>query len=202
MDDLSGLPSVPDWYSTKFDPFLLEVGRISKLWAATEYALDKLIWFLMDAPDRVGACLTGQMIGPAPRMRALISLAGERGVNASIVGELRALDKIVRGVGAQRNRYSHDTLFVQLQSGEIKTREITADNSVKLNDNPADMISARKLWIKIQSVNVKIYELANRIYSWPLTPLGPPDVRYWTNPLPRTQDQGSISSNNQSQPRP
>jgi hypothetical protein len=84
-DDADQAAEIPDWYDNSFDPYCLELGRLSTIWAALEHAIDQLIWELSCVAPNIGACLTAQMIGPGPRMRALLALVHALGGDDSLL---------------------------------------------------------------------------------------------------------------------
>ena len=177
------LTDLPDWWNVAFDEHCLEVGRVSALWAALEYAIDRLIWNLLDAHPTMGACLTGQMIGPGPRMRAVYSLADIRGVNIDTVERLKLFEKRMKRLQGKRNRYMHDTLHIGPLSGIVKRREITADKKLRMKDSPASIDHARKLWIETQAACVEVYAITNEILGQTLVPLENLEHRPWLSKL-------------------
>ena len=190
---MSDSPELPNWYNTQLDPYLLEVGRVSAIWAATEYAMDVLIWFLMGVHPRIGACVTAQMIGPGPRTKCLLALAKQRFVDVETIGDLHQLTKNIRSIGAKRNRYSHDTIHFGLKTKNISARQITADGELKFGAKVISLTESRKFWEEIRAVNLKLYRIHNKIIKMPLSPLLAPLASEWTNSHPPDQGQDSSS---------
>lgn len=56
-----------DWhYDTRFDPYMLRVGRVAVVWAALEFAINQAIWQLANVEAGAGACITSQIIITGP----------------------------------------------------------------------------------------------------------------------------------------
>ena len=58
-------------------PQFAYIGRISVEWANLEALIDETIWRACRISPNIGACLTAQLIGPAPRLNALIGIFAE-----------------------------------------------------------------------------------------------------------------------------
>ena len=77
---------------------------------------------------QVGACITSQMIGAGPRIRALASLMNLRGTPQIFIDEFnKKISAQIESVGGQRNRYLHDQLFMDTQTKQVARLEITAN---------------------------------------------------------------------------
>jgi hypothetical protein len=61
---MTGEPTTPDWYDSRFDPYCLAVGRIAGIWAQMEFIINQAIWELMEVG--AGACLTAQIVVITP----------------------------------------------------------------------------------------------------------------------------------------
>jgi hypothetical protein len=55
------------------------------------------------------ACLTAQMIGPNPRLEALVAICREKLFDEKKIVELNEFKKHARGVAEERNRLVHDS---------------------------------------------------------------------------------------------
>lgn len=89
-------------------PFYALIGRVASEWAHIEHILDTTIWGLFEADHELVACVTSQMMGVAPRCKAIITLCVVRGLNESIWKPYRALMSDSYDTGDWRNRYVHD----------------------------------------------------------------------------------------------
>lgn len=185
MEDLN----LPDWYRVEFDSYCLEVGRLSVLWAAFENRIDSLIWELLDVEATKGACLTAQMIGPGPRVRALQAIVDETDASRETKREFQRLGKKAEELGGKRNRYEHDTVTIGATSGLLWTHEITANKKLRIESKAADIQHIRALWIEIRSATQTLlalrFKLIAELPTWQRTRY----KRSISNPLPDTPDQ-------------
>ena len=155
----SPLVEIPDWYNRIFDDYCLEVGRLTALWAALERSVDELIWELMDVSAFYGMCVTSQMIGPGPRVRALLSLVQARRADKELSAEFQQFGTLIQKLGGKRNRYAHDTVTLGTTTGVIRTNEITADRVLRYRRNQADINKIRRLWIDIRQAQEDLAHL-------------------------------------------
>jgi hypothetical protein len=154
------LVPLPDWYrASDFDPYCTEVGRLTAMWALLERAIDNLIWELLNVEAHKGACLTAQMIGPGPRIRALQALIEETGASDELRSGFQMFGKLASELGGKRNRYSHDTVTVGIPSGLIRRHEITADKKLRSKELKVEIDAIRKLWIEIQAASEQLRSL-------------------------------------------
>lgn len=164
----SDIPDLPEWYHTNFDEYCLEVGRLSAIWANHENEIDRIIWELLDVEPNLGMCLTAQMIGPGPRVRALSALAETRGASEVLIADLLRFGKDTEELGAKRNRYAHDVVRIGTTTGIIRKTEITANKKLRYVTVKIDIGAIRKLWIEIQQASVTVRNLRKRlIYELP-----------------------------------
>jgi hypothetical protein len=152
----------PDWYDPQFDMYCLAAGRVSTVWAALERGIDELIWELSDTTPEKGACLTSQMIGPGPRVRALISLLSVWHAHQEMIAKFNRFDKAVARLGTKRNRYSHDTVHLSLINGLIK-QEVTADKTLRFVVDRVDLRDLHSLWLEIRATRGTLIELREEL---------------------------------------
>jgi|ERR1700722_730133 len=133
-----------DWYDPRFDSYMLAVGKIATVWAGLEFAINEAIWALCNVDAGAGACVTSQLIGPGPRMRALIALVDfrsrqpEHPAEQTLISKLNKLQGRIEGLGRQRNNFIHQYPFIDTESGELSRLEVTADRQLKFDWVPAD----------------------------------------------------------------
>jgi hypothetical protein len=133
-----------DWYDARFDPYMLAVGKIATVWAGLEFAINQAIWELCNVDAGAGACLTAQLIGPSPRMRAVIALVDfrsrgpEHQTEQKLISQLNKLRERIEGLGRQRNNFIHQYPFIDTEGGELSRLEVTADRQLKFDWVPAD----------------------------------------------------------------
>jgi hypothetical protein len=94
------------------------VGLIAAEAARIEHHLDQSISHLAGLDMAMGACLTGQMIGPTPRLNAMIQLARQRGLSPEIIKEIGTVEGHLSGLFERRNRAVHDPWWQEQGSGE------------------------------------------------------------------------------------
>jgi hypothetical protein len=95
------------------------VGRVSNAWATFEFYTDELIWWVANVDPPIGACITAQYIGPRPRFRALAALVKLRGGNSDLIKSINRFSVTAQGVAGERNRWSHDPMFVEEETGNV-----------------------------------------------------------------------------------
>lgn len=93
------------------------VGLVAAETARIERLLDQAICNVADADLRVGACLTGQMIGPTSRFNALLQLAVNRGMSDAIVKGIKATQGHAGKIFERRNRIVHDSWLEDQATG-------------------------------------------------------------------------------------
>ena len=120
------------------DPHYTAVGRVASTWAFLEMLIDTKIRDLIDADDKAVACVTAQVIGPAPRLNALISLMRLRGVPASVVEEAESFSGRMQGLGTKRNRVVHDPLFGSVE-GQVYAARTSAKGTLIYSFEPVSL---------------------------------------------------------------
>jgi hypothetical protein len=162
-----------DQYDQRFDPYCLLVGKIASAWANVEQLVDQLTWELANIEAAAGCCFTGQMIGPGPRVKLLVSLIVYRGGGGELLQTANRLGNDLTSLGAQRNRYIHDGSVVRNSTGELYRVEITADKKPRSEFVLFDAAVATKLWAEIRAANGALWALRARLIaelpSWPRT---------------------------------
>lgn len=93
------------------DPLYALIGRVVAEWAQLEHVLDLTIWELAEGRKDIGSCITGQMMGHAPRFKAIAALAELRGHDKKVLSEIELLKNKVFGIAELRNRYIHDAWY-------------------------------------------------------------------------------------------
>jgi hypothetical protein len=168
-----------DWYDARFDPYMLAVGKIATVWAGLEFAINQAIWELCNVDAGAGACITAQLIGSGPRMRALLALVDFRSsdpkskVEDSLTYKLNKLRERIEGLGRQRNSYIHQYPFIGLEKGDIKRLEVTADRRLRFDYVPADFDAMGKLVNDIRQARSDFDSIFERVLAefvpWPRT---------------------------------
>ena len=93
------------------------VGLIAAETARIERLLDQAICNLASLELRMGACITGQMVGPTPRFNALVQMAGERNLTPGLIKRIKTTSGRTSGIFDRRNRAVHDPWLYEEDSG-------------------------------------------------------------------------------------
>jgi hypothetical protein len=154
------------------------VGRVSNAWATFEFYTDKLIWWAANVAEPIGACITAQYIGPGPRFRALAALVKLRGANADLIKAINKFSTTAQGVAGERNRWAHDPMFVDVESGEVLRYQVTADRALIFELKLAvitDMVALeKKIWGAVNELNALGERIHRELSALPRTPPQPP----------------------------
>ena len=84
------------------------IGRVTSEWSQLEHPLDSIIWALLGMETSLTACVTGQLMGAAPRFNAIIALATRKKINENAIAEIRTVMQRTFDVQEERNRLVHD----------------------------------------------------------------------------------------------
>jgi hypothetical protein len=87
--------------------------------ARIERMLDQSMCNIADIDVRVGASITGQLIGPSPRFNALHQLASNRGMPTGILKRIKASGGRANKHFERRNRAVHDPWLEDVNTGEV-----------------------------------------------------------------------------------
>ena len=93
------------------------VGLVAAETARVEKLIDQSICNVADIDSKVGACLTGQMIGPTPRFNALQQLARNRGISDALLKRIKTTGGHSNKHFDRRNRAVHDPWLEDAQTG-------------------------------------------------------------------------------------
>jgi hypothetical protein len=152
------------------------IGRVSNAWATFEFYTSQLIWWVANVDGPIGACLTAQYIGPGPRFRALAALVKLRGGNSELIKSINRFSVAAQGVAGERNRWSHDPMFVNEETGEVFRWQVTADRVLVFELKPAALAEMQSLEEKIWSIVAELKELGATISGGlPPLPRKPPE---------------------------
>ena len=120
----------------RFNKHMTALGHLCGIWASLERSVDQAIWELMNVERKTGACLTAQMIGPAPRGRALVALIELRGGDQPLLDDFKAFARKFTSFGAKRNRYVHDPYAYDEAVSEVHRVHLTATKNYILSLSP------------------------------------------------------------------
>lgn len=132
------------------------IGKVAVEWATLEAAIDVQIWRLCGAPHNLIACLTAQMVGPTPRLQALVAICSEKPLDPKTIDDLEEFKKYAGGVAEQRNRVVHDSWRVisnELTGRRTIKRTVTAKGRLKMEDEEISVAEFERLIFKIRRLN-------------------------------------------------
>jgi hypothetical protein len=171
-----------DEHLKEFHP---EIGRIASVWAMLEFRVDQLIWHLVGLEQTLGACLTTQLNGATPRLRALKSIMEFRGSSPELITKLNKFSGDIIEPQEARNRAVHDPWFV---STELKTvsqvRKATIKNKIVYESMPIELAELKTVYQESKKILIRFNQLRDEILAEPLSALqGRRRKQLWRAPL-------------------
>lgn len=145
------------------DTHYAAIGRVANAWSTLEFYMDKFIWGLASIADPVGACIAAQLIGPGPRLRAMVALMHLRGADQALIKEMNTFSGPIQGVASERNRWAHDPLFVDDETGVVSRYQVSADRKLVYELIDVDLKQLKVLETKIWATVREFTGLADRI---------------------------------------
>ncbi|MGD0141609.1 MAG: hypothetical protein ABSC92_00460 [Rhizomicrobium sp.] len=159
------------WYDSRFDPYLVAVGRIAGIWAQLEFLINDAIWELANVEGGAGACLTAQIVSSNGRIKALVSLVHYRGARDELLKAFNKFGSDVDDLGRQRNRFVHDPVGINKDTGELFRVNVTADRKLDSSLKVADFSAMAALHREIAQTCTRfglLYGRAlNELPPWP-----------------------------------
>jgi len=149
------------------------VGMVAVAWAKLEIAIDRTIWREAAVNERTGACITTQLTGIYPRMRALIALARLNGASHGLISELNNLADDSELLVRLRNRIVHDPWFVNAKTGEPFRLQVTADRKLDFDYHQMSTRDVIDVYDKIQAHINRFEKLVQRMFHEPRLQSGP-----------------------------
>jgi hypothetical protein len=154
------------------------VGRVSNAWATFEFYINQLIWWVANVEGPIGACLTAQYVGPGPKFRALAALVKQRSGNAQLIKSINQFSVAAQAMAGERNRWSHDPMFIEEETGEIFRYQVTADRTLVFELKPATLSDMqtleKKIWQTIGELKLLGAKIASGIPPMQHKPPSPP----------------------------
>jgi hypothetical protein len=114
------------------DPHYGAIGEVATNWAFLERTVDEAIWELLQNDERLSACLTAQLMGFAPRMKALIALFNLRGITDKDHKALQTTFDKSNELAQRRNRIVHDPWLVSQATNSTVTYRAHVPNKLRL----------------------------------------------------------------------
>jgi hypothetical protein len=160
-------------HDPRLDPYLTAIGIVATAYAQLEYSMSDAIWELANVSRMAGICMTGQMFGPGPRNRCLLALLELRKAPEALITEFNQVGKKIEGVAAKRNRFVHDHLVIDKETGEVRRLQATADRHVQHGFMQTEIDELTQLANQIDAVTNDFDTLITRALSelppWPRT---------------------------------
>lgn len=129
MTEEPALAEIQKLLDKALPPYYETIGRIASVWAMFEQRLDHLIWDLTTVNHKLGACITSQLSGPAPRFRVVVTLLTLREWDSRVVKKVRSFSDKIRVQQEARNRSVHDALLVGADSETVYRRTVATINN-------------------------------------------------------------------------
>jgi hypothetical protein len=132
--------------------FFPEVGRIAAVWGMLEWRMDTLIWDLAGVEQRLGACITSQLNGHAPRIRTITALAAMLEVPEAVLKKIRTFGNTLREPQEERNRIIHDAWFVGMLDKSVNKMTVAmGSKKLTFEQRPVTVDSLRETLRKSQA---------------------------------------------------
>jgi hypothetical protein len=148
--------------------FHAEIGRIASVWAMLEFRMDQLIWHLAGLEQTTGACLTTQMNGTTPRLRALKALLELRGSAPELLKQLNKFTGDIVAPQEDRNRAVHDPWFVGKETKRVsQIRKAVIGNRTIYERLPVQLDELKATYVASKTVLVTFNALRNQILAEP-----------------------------------
>ena len=160
-------------FGPEIEPYYKLIGKLAITWAEFELSVNEAIWELANVTREAGTCMTSQFIGPGPRFRCLVSLLNLRKAPDALVKAINVLSGEAENLGRQRNRYLHDPLMRDRDTGRIYRMETTADRTLKHIGIPVETEEIGRLVEKIETIDADFDDIYLRVLAetplWPRT---------------------------------
>lgn len=152
--------------------FYPEIGRIASVWAMLEFRMDQLIWYLLDVEQTFGACITTQINGPSPRLRALKTLIELRGNSPTIITKLTKFSHKIWDTQEQRNRTIHDPWFIKEDGTTVEQMRVaTIENKIVYKTVPVTLIETKSIYAKSLELLKEFNYISEEIRKEPFSSL-------------------------------
>ena len=123
------------------------IGRIASVWAMLEFRIDQALWEFMGVEQTAGACVTTQMNGTSPRLRARKALMELRGSSPGLLKKLNRFSADLTSPQEARNRVIHDPWFVgNVTKKAHQIRKAVISNRIVFERIPMEMTELSKIY--------------------------------------------------------
>lgn len=144
--------------------YFTALGSMTASWAMLEFSIDRLIWYLAETPDTIGACVTTQIMGAPGKIKALVALAHLRGGDEHLIRDLNRFEGKTRPLSEQRNRYTHDWWGWQPETGAVVQFTVAVDQKkLRFGFEERFVSEMKKLRADIEAARKRFDALAERV---------------------------------------
>jgi hypothetical protein len=146
-------------------PFYTIVGRVTSEMSHLEHVLDEIIWKLSGLNPALASCITSQLMGAAPRFRAIIALGKFRKVRNNLIESAVKLMQRTFDIAEQRNRLTHDPWYIETTSGQPAQFKSFSFKDEKYGIHEIDPSEIDKLLVQIRERIALASKLRDEISS-------------------------------------
>jgi hypothetical protein len=146
-------------------PLYATIGLVTAEWSQMEHILDLIIWELADVRHEIGSCITGQMMGHAPRFKAIQALALLTGLDKVLLDRIESLSNQTSGLAAERNRIVHDAWYFEHASGQLGQFKSPSHKSRNFGFKDIDMTTIDATLQKIRTKLTQVHRLRSDILN-------------------------------------
>jgi hypothetical protein len=132
--------------------------------ARIEKMLDQAICDIAQIDLRVGASITGQLIGPMPRFNALLQLADNRGMTQPIRDRIKKMKGQSGDYFERRNRAVHDPWLEDAATGAAHQDRGKAKANPEFGPTPVSEQELRDTLGELRKFRVRVTDLVADIW--------------------------------------
>ena len=140
------------------------VGMIAAETARIERMVEQSICHVAEIDLKVGASITGQMIGPAPRFNALLQLARNRGMPEAILKRIKATNGHANTHFERRNRAVHDPWIEDVTTGETHQDRGKPKSSPAFGPTPVSEQELKDTLGELRKYRAEVTDLVSDIW--------------------------------------
>jgi hypothetical protein len=139
-------------------PHYAAVGRIAAAWASFESTLDREIYLLLGGATAMqAACVTAQMMGAAPRIKAIRALCELQGASETLIAKLNEFLNKTYSVAEKRNRIVHDPYVFDRSDGQVSQFRVTAQKELEYGYKPITLPEMATILTQIRAHHERFF---------------------------------------------
>ena len=143
-----------------------EIGRIASVWSMLEFNIDQLIWKLLDVEQTLGACITTQIMGIAPRIRSLKALLEVFRAPKHFIKKINKFSDKIIPMQEERNRLIHDPWFINNER-PVQIRKAIIKNEIVYKTLVIDVEKIKEIYNKTLALLKEFNGYINEIQNEP-----------------------------------